>query len=365
MARAEETNDQLCAAYPVRGGDGPSSYAVNSVYQRGAVAAAKEFISKAIEEKLDMEILLSSKTFRIADLGCAVGPNSFFSAENIIEAVQLKYKSQGLNSQTLEFQVFFNDITANDFNKLFRSLPSNRQYYAAGVPGSFYGRLFPDASINLFHSAFAIPWMSQVPKAVMDRNGPAWNKGRIFYSDASDDVVSAYEAQNAEDMERFLHARAQEIVSGGLMVFFIPGRPDGTPHSHTLPNVIYQILGSCLMDLARKGVVDEEKVDSFNIPNYLMSSKELESAVERNGCFSIERRENLDNFFAHDTVYKNPQLLASQIRASLEGLFKQQFGDEILDELFELYGKKLEEQQSMVESGKAVVFLVVLRRTAN
>lgn len=33
MARAEETSDQLCAAYPVRGGDGPSSYAVNSVYQ--------------------------------------------------------------------------------------------------------------------------------------------------------------------------------------------------------------------------------------------------------------------------------------------------------------------------------------------
>lgn len=117
--------------------------------------------------------------------------------------------------------------------------------------------------------------------------------------------------------------------------------------------------------LCMQGVVDEEKVDSFNIPNYLMSSKELENAVERNGCFSIERRENLDNFLAHETVYKSPQLLASQIRASLEGLFKQQFGDEILDELFELYGKKLEEQQSMVESGKAVVFLVVLRRTEN
>ncbi|PQQ15533.1 hypothetical protein Pyn_28926 [Prunus yedoensis var. nudiflora] len=91
-------------------------------------------------------------------------------------------------------------------------------------------------------------------------------KGRIDYSNSTEEVVRAYEVQYAEDMECFMHARAQEIVYGGLMVLIIPGRPNGTPHSQTSLNVVYQLLGSCLMDLARKGVVREEKVDSFNIP---------------------------------------------------------------------------------------------------
>ncbi|CAN6686613.1 unnamed protein product [Malus baccata var. baccata] len=363
MAATEE-NSKVCEAYPMKGGNGANSYANISIYQRGGAEASKEFVNKAIAE-LGLETLLSSKTFRIADLGCSVGPSTLFSVENIIQALQLKYKTLALSSQLPEFQVFFNDLNSNDFNLLFNSLSHNRQYYAAGVPGSFYGRLFPNNSIHLFYSSFSIPWISRVPKEVVNKNSPAWNKGRIFYSDAPDEVVRAYEAQHVEDMDCFLNARAQEIVNGGLMVLNIPGRQDGTPHSQTLPNVIFQILGSCLMDMARKGVVDEEKVDSFNLPNYLMSSKELEASIERNGCFRVERRENLHHFVAHDIVYKNPLLLASHIRGSLEGLIKQHFGDEILDELFDLYGKRLAEQQSIVVAGKAIVYSVVLRRKAN
>ncbi|KAM1105412.1 hypothetical protein FF1_002395 [Malus domestica] len=363
MAATEE-NSKVCEAYPMKGGDGPTGYANNSVYQRGGADASKQFVNKAIAE-LELETLLSSKTFRIADLGCSVGPNTFFSVENIIEALQLKCNSLGLNSQIPEFQVFFNDHASNDFNLLFNSLPHNRQYYAAGVPGSFHGRLFPNSSIHLFHSSFSIPWISRVPKEVVNKNSPAWNKGRIFYSDATDEVLRAYEAQNVEDMECFLNARAQEIVNGGLMVLIIPGRQDDTPHSQSLPNMLFQILGSCLMEMARKGIVDEEKVDSFNLPNYFMSSKELEAAIERNGRFSVERWENLHHFAAHDIVYNIPQLLASQLRATMEGLIKQQFGDEILDELFDLYGKRVAEQQSVVVAGKAMVYLLVLKLKAN
>lgn len=194
----------------------------------------------------------SSNTFHIADLGCSVGPNTFFAVENIIEAVKFKFQNQGLNSQIPEFQVFFNDHTQNDFNMLFRSLSQNRQYYAAGVPGSFYGRLFPDASIHFFHSSYALQWLSRVPKEVVDKNSPAWNKGRIHYSNSTDEVVRAYEAQHAEDMECFLNARAQETADGGVTVLLIPGRPNGTPHSHPVGNVSFQLIGSCLMDMARK-----------------------------------------------------------------------------------------------------------------
>ncbi|KAI5330501.1 hypothetical protein L3X38_029899 [Prunus dulcis] len=58
------------------------------------------------------------------------------------------------------------------------------------------------------------------------------------------------------------------------------------------------------------------------------------------------------------------QLVTSHIRAAAEGLIKQHFGDEILDELFDLCRKKFEEQPSMYESGMPVNFLAALKRKA-
>ena len=112
-----------------------------------------------------------------------------------------------------------------------------------------------------------------------------------------------------------------------------------------------------------QGTVSEEKVDSFNVPMYCMSPQEVEAAVERNGCFSIESIENLPAVKPPDNVSKT-QLFASHMRAAGEGLVKHHFGEEILDELFDLYQKKLEEQPSAVESGKSISFLVVLKRKA-
>ncbi|PRQ15948.1 putative loganate O-methyltransferase [Rosa chinensis] len=362
---AAEGAGKYTEAYPMKSGDGPSNYAENSLYQKAVVDVAKEVLNKAIAEKLDMEIFSSANSFHIADLGCSVGPNTFYSVENILQAVVFKYKSRGLNSQIPEFQVFFSDHNSNDFNMLFKSLPQNRRYYAAGVPGSFYSRLFPNASIHFFHSSYAIQWLSRVPKKVLEKHSPSWNKGRVHYLDSTDEVVRAYEAQYAEDMECFLHARAQEMVHGGLMALTTPGYPDDTPPSHSRPCVLYQILGSCLIDMARKGVVSEEKIDSFNVPQYYVRPRELEAAVERNGCFSIEIMENLPNLLEPDTFLKRSKLVASFMRAAQEGLFKQHFGEEILDELFDLFQKKVKEQHSEIETRKTVDILIVLKRKEN
>ncbi|XP_015882839.3 loganic acid O-methyltransferase-like [Ziziphus jujuba] len=361
---ATEESRTVQEAYPMMGGDGLYSYAKNSTQQRKATDSAKEPIKKAIAEKLGKEILQSSKTFRIADLGCSVGPNTFFAAQNILEAVESKYKSEGLNSQIPDFQVFFSDHTSNDFNLLFTSLPQDRRYYVAGVPGSFHGRLFPKNSLHFVHSSYAIHWLSRAPKEVVNKNSPAWNKGRIHYSNSGDEVVLAYKAQYDKDVQQFLQARAQEIVYGGLMVLIVPGIPNGTHHSQSLPSMNLELLGSCLMDLARKGMVSEEKVDSFNLPIYNMSPQELEAAVERNGCFSVEGVEYLPlvvpNVSGESKI--NGQVLASHLRAAMEGIIKQHFGEEILDLIFDSYRKKIEENSSIFNFGKAVHFFIILKR---
>jgi SAM-dependent methyltransferase len=215
--------------------------------------STKELVTKEIGENLDIDHLLPSNVFHIVDLGCSVGPNTFSSVENILEAVLLKYQSQGLmNPQIPEFQVFFNDHTPNDFNLLFKSLSRNRQYYVVGVPGSFYDRLFPSGSIHLFHYAFALQWLSELPKEVVDKNSPACNKGQIHYLSSTDEVAKAYKAQYVVDIECFLHARAQELVDGGLMVLIIPGYPHGTPLSDTVAYLTLQLIEACLIDMVTK-----------------------------------------------------------------------------------------------------------------
>ncbi|XP_028757827.1 farnesoic acid carboxyl-O-methyltransferase-like [Neltuma alba] len=130
-------------SYVMKGGEGPHSYAQNSTGQKSAIEAAKHHLQNAVTKKFDFKaISASSKNLIcIADLGCSTGPNTFIAIQNIIEAIQFKCQSQ--NQSTPEILVFFNDQASNDFNTLFQNLPPNRNYFAAGIPGSFYGRLFP------------------------------------------------------------------------------------------------------------------------------------------------------------------------------------------------------------------------------
>ena len=220
--------------------------------QRNVIEVAKEVMNETIAEKLDMGAFNSSKTLNIADLGCSVGPNTFAAVEIIIEAVKSKYESQSLSSQIPQFQVFFNDHVSNDFNLLFTSLPQDKQYYAAGVPGSYYERLFPEASLHFVHSSNSLHWLSRVPEEVMNKNSPAWNKGQVHYANSGDEVIRAYKAQCERDMEKFLQVRAQEVVNGGLMLLYFTCNPNGTHPSQCIANLILDLIGSSLMDLARK-----------------------------------------------------------------------------------------------------------------
>ena len=221
--------------------------------QRAGANAVKAMIDDVIAEKLDVEKIFSSskRTFRIADLGCSVGPNTFVAMQNITDAVQLKYQSQGFASQMPEFQVFFNDHASNDFNTLFASLLPERPYFATAVPGSFHGRLLPNFSLDFVYSSYALQCLSKVPEELLNKNSAAWNKGRVHYASAPDEVAQAFTTQFAKDKTAFLDCRAKELVVGGLMVL-MPGIPNGIPHSSSLTGGFFDFLGQCLMVWQRR-----------------------------------------------------------------------------------------------------------------
>lgn len=200
-------------------------------------------IEEFLESKKDTEV------FKIADLGCSVGPNTFSCVNNIIEAVQNKYS----NREVPEFHVFFNDTIANDFNTLFRALPSNNKHYnVAGVPGSFHGRLFPKSSMNIMHSSVALHWLTSVPKEVTMVNSPLWNEGRVTYALSCTEIVEAFRAQFVRDMVAFFKARSEELVPGGLLLIIMPCRPDESlPSESTLPHN-FEHLGDALGDMVNE-----------------------------------------------------------------------------------------------------------------
>ncbi|XP_059649235.1 loganic acid O-methyltransferase-like isoform X1 [Cornus florida] len=352
-------------SYPMTSGDGTYSYSNNSIYQREGSDSTKELINEAISEKLDIKSLTStSSTLRVADLGCSVGPNTFFAMQNVLQAMEKKYHSQGLAPKMLEFQVFFNDHASNDFNTLFASLPFDRQYFAAGVPGSFYGRLFPDSSLHFLFSCYALHWLSKVPEELLDKNSPAWNKGNIHYTRASEEVAKSYGAQFAKDMEIFLNARAKETVIGGMMVLIMPGLPNDIHHSQLLSGLTLDFLGSCLMYMVNEGLVCDDQVDSFNLPMYFPTPKEMAQLVEKDGRFSIQRMELME----HSSKINAPvdgQTLILHLRASMEGIFTKHFGHDIVDKMFEQAFKKTAELSCVLESTntiKAKLFLVLMRK---
>ncbi|PNY04696.1 putative S-adenosylmethionine-dependent methyltransferase at5g37990, partial [Trifolium pratense] len=349
-------------SYAMKGGEGPHSYAQNSKVQRVGIEAAKSLIQKAIATKFDTNTnsTYSRKQICIADLGCSTGPNTFIAIQCIIEAIELQYKSKGLTIP--DFQVFFNDHISNDFNTLFKNFPSNRNYFASGVPGSFYGRLFPKESINVFHSSASLSWISKVPKEITDRSSAAWNKGRIHYTNAPKEVVDAYANQYQKDMEIFLHARAEELVGNGLMALQIPAANDVTFHSEFYWGKKFELLGTCLVDMAKEGKVEEEKVDTFNLPIFFSPLKDLIKILESNDDFIIEQMETIDA--KSHFIPVNAQMFASLHRAALEGVIENHFGDEILDELFDRYTKKVMEIPAMLDMQNlnVVALFVLLRR---
>lgn len=211
----------------------------------------REVIAK--DEEMGKEELSSWHTIRIADLGCSIGPNTFKVAEALVDCMTMKYNSHGLPLP--DFHVFFNDQAANDFNTLFLSLPTNdagHRYFPAAVPGSFYGPLFPEASLHLVYSSYTLHWLSQTPGAVRDSDSPAWNKGRIYLSGAPPATARAYAEQFSADMNKFLSARAEEVIGGGYvgLVFLCSAygvAQEDIPMGRTL-----DMVGSTLMEMAQE-----------------------------------------------------------------------------------------------------------------
>ncbi|EEF33156.1 S-adenosyl-L-methionine:salicylic acid carboxyl methyltransferase, putative [Ricinus communis] len=246
-------------------GTGENSYVQNSLLQQKVIFTAKPIIEKAVTN-----LCCSSfpESIAIADFGCSSGPNTLFAVSEIIKAVETNYRKLG--HQSPEYHVFLNDLPSNDFNTIFKSLPSFQEKlkeqsiwpcFFYGVPGSFHGRLLPHNS----------------------------------------------------------------------------------------------------------GVVDKEKLDSFNVPFFTPSMSEVISEIEKDGSFLIDELEISEQHWNpyHDEpniseAFKDPGYnVAKYVRSVIEPLFISHFGFDkaIMDEVFDRYKAILNDY--MTKEKTEFVYLMV------
>ncbi|CAK9135742.1 IpCS3 [Ilex paraguariensis] len=327
----------------MNGGDLESSYAQHGCFSQKVTSITKPILVNAIHS-LFSEYFHREKVLNVADLGCAAGPNPFSVILTVKESLERKCKE--LNCQPAELQVYLNDLPGNDFNSLFKDLSGVgkdqksdvlRTCFVMGAPGSFYGRLFPRSCLHLVHSCYSVHWLSQVPKGLTSKEGLPLNKGKINISKTSPPVVeAAYLAQFKEDFTLLLKSRAEEMVQNGRMVLILNGRQASDPWGKE-SCYHWEVLAEAISEMVSQGLVDEEKLDSFNVPCYAPSQEEVQDIVDKVGSFAVEHIETFTLPFANDqesdTRVKGEQL-AKNIRSFTESIISYEFGKEITEKVY-------------------------------
>ncbi|XP_020993070.2 S-adenosyl-L-methionine:benzoic acid/salicylic acid carboxyl methyltransferase 3-like [Arachis duranensis] len=330
-------------------GIGDNSYANNSLLQKKVMMKAKPILE---ENMMRLYSIIHPQCFVVADLGCSSGPNTLYLLSNVINIIDTV--TCKLNLKLPVFQFFLNDLFGNDFNSIIKSLPQflesleeNKGHnfgpcFINATPGSFYKRLFPDNSIHLVHSSYSLHWLSKAPKELVNK------ENAHLTSTSPPGMHKAYLEQFQKDFKLFLKLRSQEVVAGGGMVLTLFGR-DKTCDIRTA----WTIIGTTLNDMVLENLIEEIKLESFNLPLYDPTIEEAKEVIEDEGSFTLQRlesvvlgwdaniNEDVDDEKNKLDLNKRAQFITKYTRAATEPLLKTQFGEQVMDEFFLRFKNKI------------------------
>ncbi|KAJ0101402.1 hypothetical protein Patl1_06552 [Pistacia atlantica] len=111
------------------------------------------------------------------------------------------------------------------------------------------------------------------------------------------------------------------------------------------------------------GVIPEEKLDSFNVPYYIPSEKEVKNIVDREGSFELEVLETFPIEMGDKSVWSSDEKFIKNLRSFTESMVSHHFGGEILDKLYDKFAQiVLQDLATRTEPSEVISFVVVLRR---
>ncbi|OMO76194.1 SAM dependent carboxyl methyltransferase [Corchorus olitorius] len=200
-----------------------------------------------------------------------------------------------------------------------------------------------------------------VPK-LTNGEGLPLNKGKIYISKTSLPAVSkAYLSQFQQDFLSFLRCRSSEMVTNGRMVLIIHGRETKDPADRD-GCYVWEVLADAISYMVSQGLIDEEKLDSFNVPYYIASRDEVEDLVKKEGSFTTEFMDIIV-INTLDITRSTPEFRAKNLRAFTEPIISYQFGEEIMDKLYDKVKEIIVEDSKLgKESTMGVSTIPVLKK---
>ena len=139
----------------------------NQLYNEAATGqlSSHDITKDALKDSLSRVLIANSddkckRPLRIADLGSAGGVNAI----QLLRYVEGILHENGEHLRPIEY--FFEELPTSDFNELVKTIHESNlsdQFYPMVIGKSFYEKLFPPSSVDLFLSYITLQWMKDIP----------------------------------------------------------------------------------------------------------------------------------------------------------------------------------------------------------
>ncbi|KAK6227853.1 hypothetical protein SCA6_000193 [Theobroma cacao] len=253
-------------------GDGENSYVKSAGLTLKVIAKTQPIVQKAVQSLFTGTHSTPLQVVNVADLGCALGPQPLESMSIVIESIVEKCGELGCEMPEIQFHL--NDLAGNDFNTLFKGLSVVQEKYKNVSWPAFPSKLHASCAFLL--------------QRTLALQGLPLNKGKIYMSKTSPPAVrEGYLSQFEEDFSSVLRFRSPELAPDGRMVLILNGRQSADPTEKDIC-YLWDLLAEALSYLVSEGLIDEEKLDSFNVPYYNPSQEEVERVIDKEGSFTTE-----------------------------------------------------------------------------
>jgi hypothetical protein len=214
----------------------------------------------------------------VADYGSSQGRNSLVPMRAAIESLRPRL------DPSAPISITHTDLPGNDFAALFTTLQTDPESYlradanvfAYAAGRSFYERLFSDARVTLGWSSIAVHWLSAVPVPLREH---------IFSPLGTTEERAAYAARAAEDWQRFLDHRSQELAPGGQLVIVGSGADE---HGRCGAEGLLDLANDVLRELVAEGSLSAAEHEAMVVPTYYRTRQEFLAPLRQSSALALE-----------------------------------------------------------------------------
>jgi len=101
-----------------------------------------------------------------------------------------------------------------------------------------------------------------------------------------------------------------------------------------------------------QSLIEEEKLESVNMPRYGPTANEVKELIDAEGCFTLQKLETLKSSWDEGLkengngdlaldANARANFIAKYVRATTEPFLTSRFGEGVIDELFLRFGEKV------------------------